>query len=92
MAKVIEILKNYLVENGYDGLAGGGCGCDFKDFTCCDEGIPYDCEAAHKVYCKTCDFESCQYDSYPGRTDAPGIWCMRASKPDADAKESEVGG
>jgi hypothetical protein len=47
---VKEILKKYLVDNGFDGLVGDECGCDLKDLIPdCD--MIDDCEAGYKVGC-----------------------------------------
>ena len=42
-----DIIKEYLVKNGYDGLCGDGCGCD-GSCPCVGDGIPLDCEPAYK--------------------------------------------
>lgn len=46
---VIEIVKNWLLENGYDGLVDPDreCGCQISDLMPCGEGFEK-CEAAHK--------------------------------------------
>ena len=60
MAKnVREITKEYLEENGYDGLFGSDCGCSIDDLMpCCSESI-MNCEAGYKV---KCDPETCEAD------------------------------
>ena len=37
MTKTVrEIVREYLVANGYDGLCNDECGCDLDDFMPCD--------------------------------------------------------
>lgn len=48
-----EIIKNYLLDNGYDGLVAEsfiGCGCEAEDLMPCDSYCG-DCKPAHKVPC-----------------------------------------
>ncbi len=62
---VKDIVQMYLVENGYDGLAGDGCGygCELVDLMedCNGECIA-DCAPAMKVFCKPEDCEDCRSD------------------------------
>ena len=52
---VKEIIKTYLIDNGFDGLCNISCGCGFDDFMCCDGDLG-DCQPAHKHKkdCKKC--------------------------------------
>jgi hypothetical protein len=43
---VLEMVKNYLKEHGYDGLCNDDCGCDVNDLAPCDD--IGDCKAARK--------------------------------------------
>ncbi len=43
-----EIVKNWLITHGYDGLAGEDCGCEINDLMPCDEPSIYQCRAGHK--------------------------------------------
>jgi hypothetical protein len=45
---VREILRYWLTENGYDGLAGDDCGCGITDLFVC-ESCPDDCVPAHQA-------------------------------------------
>jgi len=45
---VKEIVKKYLIENGYDGLCNKGCGCEIDDLVPCDGVYIDDCIAGHK--------------------------------------------
>ncbi len=49
MPTVIEILKQHLVDNGFDGLVNGDaeCGCDLSDLQPCGESFA-DCKPAYK--------------------------------------------
>lgn len=50
---IMEITREYLEKNGYDGLVGldGECGCELDDlFPCEFEGVG-DCQAGYKVAC-----------------------------------------
>ena len=51
---VIEIVKKYLEENGYEGLvhADGECGCELDDLAPCDEWFCQGCEPGYKVKCE----------------------------------------
>lgn len=51
-----DILKDWLVKNGYTGLCNcdAECGCGFEDFAPCGE-IGLCCEAAHRCDCDKCD-------------------------------------
>jgi len=71
MKTVRDIIKQYLQENGYDGLAGYECGCEISDlFPCsCSDSMP-ECEPGHKV---PCDPEQCPADG-----DCP--WHMEPGK------------
>ena len=47
---VKEIVKNYLIANGFDGLYGDECGCETSDLVPC--GGPCDeCMAGYKLPC-----------------------------------------
>jgi hypothetical protein len=47
---VIQIVKKYLEENGYDGLCcgAGECGCDLNDLAPCAQ-MGEDCEPAYRI-------------------------------------------
>lgn len=49
MPTVIEILKQHLVDNGFDGLVNGDleCGCELSDLQPCGERFD-DCKPAYK--------------------------------------------
>lgn len=49
MPTVIEILKQHLVDNGFDGLVNGDaeCGCELSDLQPCGENFA-DCKPAYK--------------------------------------------
>lgn len=47
---VNEIVKKFLVENNYTGLAGDECGCGLNDLVSCGE-INGNCEAGYKQIC-----------------------------------------
>lgn len=51
---VKEIVKEYLEENGYDGLCTDNCGCHKDDLFSCGEGCGVDCEPGHKQNCGDC--------------------------------------
>lgn len=50
-----EIVKRYLKDNGYDGLAypEEECGCSIDDLCCCG-GSMADCKPAYKISCNKC--------------------------------------
>jgi len=45
---VKEILTQWLIEHGYDGLCAKECGCTIEDLECC-EGSCLDCVPGYKV-------------------------------------------
>ena len=51
--KAHEIIREWLKDNGYDGLCNEDCGCSVEDFMPC-LGWSYkqleECETAHKVW------------------------------------------
>lgn len=49
MPTVIEILKQHLVDNGFDGLVNSDaeCGCELRDLHPCGESLA-DCKPAYK--------------------------------------------
>ena len=68
MKNVYEIVKEYLVENGYDGLVTDGCGCSLDDLApCMDDGCGdfLECRPGYKV------------DDMTGEED----WIMTTEKP-----------
>jgi len=75
---VKEIVKAYLEDNGFEGLAGIDCGCELSDLMpCCIESIDH-CEPGYKVPCK--DAEECPAD---GDCD----WHITTTKPISQTKE-----
>jgi hypothetical protein len=58
MKPIEKIIAEYLIANGYDGLAGDGCGCLLDDLI--PGGIDCDilnCVPGHRVSCKGCKKE-----------------------------------
>lgn len=49
MSTVIEILKQHLIDNGFDGLVDGDedCGCELSDLQPCGENFA-NCKPAYK--------------------------------------------
>lgn len=76
-----EILKLWLVENGYDGLACDECGCSVDDLAPCDAFDPCLCAAAYRHECETCDLR----DERPFDCCA-GDHCYRDEKRSDDAR------
>ncbi|MCL2793604.1 MAG: hypothetical protein FWD87_11010 [Spirochaetaceae bacterium] len=62
---VVEIVKEYLKENGYDGLCSPYCGCGVNNLDACDSDFS-ECVPAYKVpylVCLECeDFKQCAPD------------------------------
>ena len=64
MAK--EIVKKYLVDNGYDGLfSPGNCSCRISELMCCGESCEY-CEPGYFIPSDSPDFDN-DYDYMIGR-------------------------
>jgi hypothetical protein len=56
---VKEIIKQYLLNNNYDGLAGEECGCTIDDLMPCEFENLIHCEPGYKRKCDCgdgCDF------------------------------------
>lgn len=51
---IIKIVKEWLVANGYDGLAGDECGCMIDDLMPCEQICPAVCVPGKKAECKNC--------------------------------------
>jgi hypothetical protein len=51
---VRDIVKKYLEDNGYDGLAINECGCGLGDLMPCDNASPY-CVPAKRFKCNRAD-------------------------------------
>ena len=73
---VKEIVKQWLTEHGYDGLASDYCGCEIKDLMACSSEAALRCVPAKKVRCNECkeDAESCEC-AYRDEG-----WCMKAEQ------------
>ena len=71
---VRDIIKKWLVDNGYDGLCGEECGCLLDDLMTCEEGWALECEPGYKVPCPGPD--KCEYDCKD--------WHVRKTKPEVD--------
>jgi hypothetical protein len=71
---VIDIIKLYLKENGYDGLCHPetDCGCEIDDLIPCSNLNEY-CEAGYKIFCKDCKEQECEYRDDKG-------WCIAIKK------------
>lgn len=55
---VLEIIRDYLEENDFDGLAGDDCGCSIDDLVpCCCEFE--DCKPAYKAIAIESDTDYC---------------------------------
>ncbi len=74
---VIEMLAEYLKENGYDGLCGQECGCEIDDLAPCDE-VNRECVAGHKESCTPTDgCWWCEGRFYRTDEPRPDKWCMK---------------
>jgi hypothetical protein len=75
MKTIKEIVKEYLVANGFDGLVhvDTKCGCGIDDLFCVAECPDASCQAAHRVRCKRCGIEL--YSTEPGDCDSC-CFCM----------------
>lgn len=54
---VAYILRDWLKEHGYDGLAGDDCGCLIEDLAPCGSDCVLSCEAGYRVPCDCGDHE-----------------------------------
>ena len=63
---VKNIIRDWLIKYGYDGLCNEHCGCGINDLAPCDE-MKSDCEPAYAHYpkedeCKQCSFaDDCEW-------------------------------
>lgn len=56
---VEEIVKAWLLANGYSGLCNDDCGCEIADLMPCGE-VFGDCQAGYKKKCK----KSCEHERF----------------------------
>lgn len=64
-----EIIKEYLEENGYDGLCNDECGCSNYDLMCCGEPNT-NCKPAYLIKCGECNI-NCPERGEPGHCYLP---------------------
>lgn len=66
---VKEILKEWLLSHGYEGLCGDQCGCDIDDLILCDGTTIENCIPGHKVPCdpNDCELGRCDWHMKPGK-------------------------
>jgi len=78
MMAIRDIIKQWLKDNGYDGLVDepGECGCTLDDFMPCCEGWMLDCEPGYKRPCPGED--KCEYNC--------GGWHIATEKYEEEAK------
>jgi hypothetical protein len=69
-----DIIKAYLVSNGFDGLAGDECGCGIDGLFPCDYVTP-DCQPAYHHTADACKREFCDM-----RSECAGYGCYRTVK------------
>ena len=73
---ICAITREWLIANGYDGLAGDHCGCGVDDLMpCLDDCMATDCVAAKIKYCTK---ESCM--EYIDICDGEGFDGCRSKK------------
>lgn len=60
---VKDILLQYLIANGYDGLSYTCCGCGVDDLAPCGN-VELTCVPARKVVCKDVGFKDCASCDY----------------------------
>ncbi len=76
---VLEIIKDYLKKNGYDGLCGEECGCGIDDLAPCGQADNlFDCIPAYKQDTKTCTNTECE--NYDEVEECDAVECYRPSK------------
>ncbi len=80
---VKKIVKEWLEQNGYDGLAGDECGCKLDELCPCDDGFPDNCVAGHLVPCPCEDKEDCEHGGDCGWN--VGHWHIQAGKKEKEA-------
>ncbi|HUX59207.1 MAG TPA: hypothetical protein VMV77_19710 [Bacteroidales bacterium] len=75
-AELKAALREYLEDDGYEGLAGDNCGCELNDLMACG-GDGLDCEPGYKVPCT----EECEYH------DQGCEWHITTVKPESEATD-----
>ena len=83
MPSVREIVREYLVNNGYDGLVDDdtwdSCGCGLDDLNACD-GPCFQCQPAYHIAWDTCPFrkeDDCDCDVARYEDDCFGCYTTR---------------
>lgn len=51
---VYDIIKQFLVDHGYDGLCNDCCACGMKDLFACEEPHQLDCSPGYLIPCNGC--------------------------------------
>jgi len=82
---VIEIVSEWLKENGYDGLCGDECGCILGDLMCCDSDMSLNCQPAYSRKCNQ-DKYNCGGCDGMGAGGGEKYFCMTNEKPNKDDK------
>ena len=80
MIDVGDIIKKYLTDNGFDGLAGDECGCGIDELFPCDYVTP-ECQPAYHHTADACKREFCDM-----RSECAGYGCYRTVKQEAGAR------
>jgi hypothetical protein len=71
----LEIIKKYLIENGYDGLQDEcECGCSLDSLAACGNSMDT-CEPAYKHECSKCKDHCYNYNANPKYG-----YCMKPDK------------
>lgn len=82
-----KIVEQWLRVNGYDGLAGDGCGCQISELFCCEYPDMDGCQPGYKITCPGADMCPISEDCpAPGS----GIWCMSATKQSKDVTNEQI--
>lgn len=89
---VLGILKQYLIDNGYDGLhTPGECACKLDDLWPCGEDLSL-CEPGYLADCKGCNHYQDHGEECPYSIDMDAYdFCITTEKrePNDDGKEGE---
>ena len=89
---VKDIVRQWLNENGYDGLSSEECGCELADLMPCDEPNVVLCVAGHRGKCnpETCAADGdCPWHIIPGKK--PNEQTTKDNTGSEDAENSPQG-
>lgn len=76
-----DMIREWLKENGYDGLYSDQCACKQDDLFPCGGEYIQDCKAGYFSKCNP----DCDHEGY--EPDDPDCWHIQSNKPETDTEK-----